>query len=90
MTRYTHVSQRKHQVTGKIRDLKRLPNSTEGNPRWLISIMPDSGPLMVYRTEHNISDAYILSGHHVGRTATLTIDNMQVTNIELKKEDNHV
>lgn len=86
--RYTHVSQRRYQVTGKIRGLKRLPNSTEGNPRWLISIMPDSGPLLVYQTQRNISDAYILSGHHVGRTATLTIDNMQVTNIELKEEVN--
>ena len=86
MTRYTHVSQRRYQVTGKIRSLKRLPNSTEGNPRWLISIMPDSGPLLVYQTQHNISDAYILSGHHVGHTATLTIDNMQVTNIELMEE----
>ena len=81
------LSQRRYQVTGKIHDLKRLANSAEGSPRWLISIMPDSGPLLVYQTQHNISDAYILSGHHVGRTATLTIDNMQVTNIELKKED---
>ena len=83
---YTHVSQRRYQVTGKIRELRRLPNSAEGNPRWLISIMPDSGPLLVYRTKHNIQDAYTLSGHHVGRTATLTIDNLQVVRIELKEE----
>ena len=86
MTRYSHVSQRRYQVTGKIRGLKRLSNSTEGNPRWSISIMPDSGPLLVYRTKHNIQDAYTLSSHHVGRTATLTIDDMQVTNIELKED----
>ena len=83
---YTHASHRRYQVTGKIRDLKRLSNSAEGNPRWGIAIMEASGPLLIYRTKHNISDAYILSGHHVGRTATLTIDNMQVTNIELKEE----
>ena len=83
--RYTHVSERRYQVTGKIRELRRLPNSAEGNPRWLISIMPDSGPLLVYRTKHNIQDAYTLSSHHVGRTATLTIDNMEVINIELKE-----
>ena len=86
MTRYTHASHRRYQVTGKIRDLKRLPNSTEGNPRWGIAIMESSGPLLIYRTKHNIQDAYILSGNHIGRTATLTIDNMQVTNIELKEE----
>lgn len=82
---YTHVSERRYQVTGKIRELRHLPNSAEGNPRWTISIMPDSGPLLVYRTKHNIQDAYILSSHHVGRTATLTIDNMQVIHIELKE-----
>ena len=83
--RYTHVSERRYQVTGKIRELRRLPNSAEGNPRWLISIMPDSGPLLVYRTKHNISDAYTLSDHHVGRTATLTIDDTLVIHIELKE-----
>ena len=82
---YTHVSERRYQVTGKIRDLRRLPNSAEGNPRWLISIMPDSGPLLVYRTMPNISGAYTLSDHHVGRTATLTIDDTLVTHIELKE-----
>lgn len=82
---YTHVSERRYQVTGKIRELRHLPNSAEGNPRWTISIMPDSGPLLVYRTKHNIQHAYILSSHHVGRTATLTIDNMQVIHIELKE-----
>ena len=82
---YTHASHRRYQITGKIRELRRLNNSTEGNPAWLISLMPASGPLLVYRTKHNISDAYILSGHHVGRTATLTIDNTLVTHIELKE-----
>lgn len=82
---YTHVNERRYQVTGKIRELRRLPNSAEGNPLWLISLMPDSGPLLVYRTKHNISDAYILSSHHVGRTATLTIDDTLVTHIELKE-----
>ena len=85
---YTHVSQRKYQVTGKIRGLRHLPNSAEGNPRWAISLMPDSGPLLVYWTKPNISDAYILSRDHIGRTATLTIDNLQVINIELKEEVN--
>lgn len=83
---YTHVSQRRYQVTGKLRALERLDSSAEGNPRWLISIMPDSGPLLVYPTKHNISDAHILSKHHIGRTATLTIDNMRVVHIELKEE----
>lgn len=87
--RYTHVSQRRYQVTGKIRGLRRLHNSTESSPQWLISIMPDSGPLLVYRTKHNISDANTLSSHHVGRTATLTIDDMLVTHIELKEWNNH-
>lgn len=85
---YTHVSQRRYQITGKILELRHLPNSTEGNPQWLISLMPDSGPLLVYRTKRNISDAYILSNHHVGRTATLTIDRMEVIHIELKEEVN--
>ena len=84
MTGYVHASQHRYQVTGKIRELRRLHN-TEGNPRWLISIMPDSGPLLVYRTKHNIQDAYTLSSHHVGRTATLTIDRMEVIHIELKE-----
>lgn len=83
--RYTHVSERKYQVTGKIRELRRQHNSAEGNPQWLISLMPDSGPRLVYMTKRNIQDAYILSSHHVGRTATLTIDNMQVIHIELKE-----
>ena len=83
--RYTHVSERRYQITGKIRELRRLLNA-EGNPQWLVSLMPDSGPLLVYRTKHNISDAYTLSDHHVGRTATLTIDNMLVTHIELKEK----
>lgn len=82
---YTHSSQRRYQVTGKIRDLRHLPNSAEGNPRWTISIMPDSGPLLVYPTKHNIADAHVLSRDHIGRTATLTIDNMQVIHIELKE-----
>ena len=82
---YTHVSQRRYQVTGQLRALERLDSSAVGKPRWLISIMPDSGPLLVYQTQHNISDAYILSSHHVGRTATLTIDYMQVIHIELKE-----
>ena len=86
MTGYVHASQRRYQVTGKIRELRRLPNSAEGNPRWRISIMPSSGPLLVYRTKPNISDAYILSSHHVGRTATLTIDDTLVTHIEFKEE----
>ena len=85
MTGYVHASQRRYQITGKIRKLRRLHN-TEGNPRWSIAIMQDSGLMLVYPTMHNISDAYILSSHHVGRTATLTIDGMEVINIELKEE----
>ena len=82
--RYTHVSERGYQVTGKIKALRKLFN-TSGNSRWSISIMPDSGPLLVYTTRRNINDAYILLEEHVGRTATLTIDRMEVTHIELKE-----
>lgn len=82
---YTHISKRGYQVTGKILRLRKLFN-TSGNSRWLIAILPDTGPSLVYHTRRNIQDAYHLSEDHVGRTATLTIDRMEVINIELKEE----
>lgn len=66
------------QLIGTIKELRRLPNSPDGNPTWAFKLEFDEGPeTRMMRTGRDSSCAYLLSMNDEGRKVKVFVDGIR-------------